>query len=622
MAVLLLGACTGLDAPDERSPTSSTESSRPKSTTSTAVTADQSRTLVDLLDGSELTVEASHQLELIGYFFTIAVPGIGSSNVDLVPRVDPVDASAVDQAAVLESDLGNGVRIWRADRAGQPIFMTVDLGGWVASLHVGNDEPPNTELLLSIADDLRGEARERGVVLPGDGVDVFTTYLRQPSSENSLALGIGQCHRELVPASEVVEHVLRGEVVRGPGYASWCDPGNDLEVSVHGDDDFVDSIVDDLRLARRGPFASELGHWSRAAVGESEVGRPGDQIVSGIAVGPSGFVAVGEDERSASNEDNEAAVWTSSTGEQWKRVGSDAGLVDSAMTDVVWFADEQLFVAVGRHVSRGAVWVSPDGEAWERVALLEFAGPGGGIEVDAISVIDGGLLAVGKEWLSEGASIAAVWFSTDARRWERTGDLSQLGDEDAMVDIIQHADTVFAVGYVDHSKPTMWVSTDLTEWQVVSLESQISAGVTLHAIATDQTTLVVSGAIDAEEVDARVWASTDGQTWRGHQQDSLTVGIPTLEDVTHTPHGWLAVGRDGTTYRPKIGAAVWLSQEGEMWHRYPVDAAAFSPDPAALAMTSITFGDGVGVAGGVTGENCVDRFAQCDLDAAFWVWDP
>jgi hypothetical protein len=370
------------------------------------------------------------------------------------------------------------------------------------------------------------------------------------------------------------------------------------------------------------PGANGPGEWTRTPAEESEVGRAGDQVVSGIAAGPPGFVAVGEDERSPSSEDDEAAVWTSPSGEQWIRIGSDASFVDSAMTDVVWFPAEQLFVAVGHHVSEGAVWASPDGEAWERVALFEFAGPGGGIEVDAISVSDAGLIAVGKEWLSEGTSIPAVWFSTDARGWDRTGDLSQFGDKAAMVDVVQQGSRVFAVGYVDHTKPAMWVSTDLTDWQLISLESQISGDVAFTSIASDQTALVVSGASDAENVDARVWTSADGRTWRARQQRARTVGIPTLEDVAITPHGWLVVGRDGTTYRPKVGAAVWFSGEGDIWHRYPVDATALSPDPAAVAMTSTTFGNGLGVAGGVTGENCVERFAQCDLDATFWIWEP
>jgi hypothetical protein len=357
------------------------------------------------------------------------------------------------------------------------------------------------------------------------------------------------------------------------------------------------------------------------SVADGEFGRTGDQVVSGIAAGPFGFVAVGEDERSTNSEDNEAAVWTSDTGAQWSRVVSDASFVDSAMTDVVWFPEGQLFVAVGHHVSEGALWVSPDGDAWERVALLEFEGPGGGIEVDAVSVIDSGLVAVGLEWLSEGASIPAVWFSSDGRQWHRSGDLREFGERAGMVDVVQHAGRFFAVGFVDQTRPAIWMSANLTDWQLVPHEAQISVESILRSSASDQTQLAVAGTSNAEDIDARVWTSTDGQTCRARQQRARTVGIPSLEDVAITPHGWLAVGGDGTTYRPS-GAAVWFSSDGLVWHRYPVAALALSPDPAALAMTSTAFGNGVGVAGGVTGKECVERFARCDLDPAFWVWEP
>ncbi|HEX6300949.1 MAG TPA: hypothetical protein VF148_10835 [Acidimicrobiia bacterium] len=132
-----------------------------------------STTTIDLLDGSKLEVVGPSELELTGYLFTIEVPVV-QSNVYISPGVDPDDSAAVDQAAVLESDLGGGVRLWRADREGQPLFMTVDLGGWVAFLHVGNDTAPDTEFLLSLAEKLRGDAGENGVVLSNYDVDHFT----------------------------------------------------------------------------------------------------------------------------------------------------------------------------------------------------------------------------------------------------------------------------------------------------------------------------------------------------------------------------------------------------------------------------------------------------------------
>ena len=147
--------------------------------------------------------------------------------------------------------------------------------------------------------------------------------------------------------------------------------------------------------------------------------------VRAIAVGPSRLVAVGEDRRRGEVEnDDAAAVWISSNGSTWHRVETDSSFVDGGMTDVVWYHVEEVFVAVGNHVSEGAIWTSPDGITWTRVALVPFNGPGGGIELDSIVVDGDGLLVIGREWLHEGEFVRARWDSTDAVVWERV----DLGD--------------------------------------------------------------------------------------------------------------------------------------------------------------------------------------------------
>lgn len=228
----------------------------PESTTTTTLTADLgklSTATVDMLDGSQLEVGMPSQLKLTGYLFAIEVPGILLSNVYLSRGADPADPAAVDRAAVLESDLGNGIRLWRADRQGQPLYMTVDLGGWGAFLHVGNETAPDPELLLSLADQLSGETSESGVVLHNYTPDFFTTYLSDPNTENQIRLGANQCFRELIPGAEVVDDPARGEVIRRGEYASWCDEDADLEVMVHGDEQFLELILNDLTLRRSRP---------------------------------------------------------------------------------------------------------------------------------------------------------------------------------------------------------------------------------------------------------------------------------------------------------------------------------------------------------------------------------
>lgn len=220
---------------------------------STVDPASLSETTLNLLDGSALEFVGPSQLELSGYLFTIDVPGIGSSNVDLAPGVDPADPSVVDQDAVLEESLGGGVRLWRADREGQPFYLSVDLGGWGAFLHVGNETAPDTELLRSVSVQLSGEATDNGVVLGDYSPEFFTTYLSDPSTENQIHLGANQCVREVIPGAEVVEDPRHGEVIRGDGYASWCDQDADIEVTVYGDEQFVERTVTGVSLDRSQP---------------------------------------------------------------------------------------------------------------------------------------------------------------------------------------------------------------------------------------------------------------------------------------------------------------------------------------------------------------------------------
>jgi len=298
VAGLVLAGCTG-EAASEVATTQTSTSILDGRTTSTAdtststVAGDLKTSTIDLLDGSELRMVGPAQLELGGYFYFIEIPGLGESNVYLTPDVDPAKAAAV-QDSEFHSDLGDGVKLWVGDREGRPFFMTVEVGEWVTLVHVGWDTPPATGFLLSLADQMRGEASSRGVAILDLEVEVFRTSLHDPDSEDSVELWVGQCLRERIPGSEAVEHPDRGEMIRNSGYASWCEPDNDLEVTVSGTESFVDWVVDTLMLTRDSSVVEESG-WRRIPHNEAVFGGNGDQLVTAIAAGPFSFVAVGSE---------------------------------------------------------------------------------------------------------------------------------------------------------------------------------------------------------------------------------------------------------------------------------------------------------------------------------------
>ena len=606
-----------------------TTSSAPVNT-STSVPAEFRSTTIDLLDGSALEVAGPAQLELGGYFYFIEIPGLGESNVSLTPDVDPTEAAAVEDTE-FHSDLGDGVKLWVGDREGRPFFMTVELGEWVTLLQVGWDSPPESDLLISLADQLRGEVSTRGVVIPDFDVDVFQVSLHDPDNEDSVELWVGQCLRERIPESEAVEHPDRGEMIRKSGYASWCEPDNDLEVTVSGAEGFVDRVVKALTLTRSLSVVEESG-WRRIPHNEAVFGGSGDQLVKAVAEGPPGLIAVG----SADSVGGSRAVsWVSSDGRSWSRSEGVGGETD--MADVVWFDGAGMFVAVGHQVSDGAIWNSADGISWTRAALIPFSNPAGGVEIESVTDTGMGLVAAGKEWYGEGESIPAVWTSIDGQTWKRADlDLSGIDEftENGLVDVAAYEGDLLAVGFswVDNItyEPKLWASIDEATWESIDLKEDDAMESTLNAIAvSDHGTFVIVGQSEAEHVDSRAWMSEDfGQTWSRVEVEAAGVGIADLQDVIHTDFGWVAVGGDGTTRHEhgELIAAVWHKQDSGSWTRIAPRDQHFRPqEPAGSAgMTAVTTFEGVIVAGGVDGTDCEAplEFMPCDLDAAFWIWDP
>ena len=148
--------------------------------------------------------------------------------------------------------------------------------------------------------------------------------------------------------------------------------------------------------------------WLRVAHDEAVFGGDGNQQMLSVAVGESGWVAVGFDD---SGGDFDAAVWTSSDGVVWSRVAHDEAVFgggDQQMLSVA--VGESGWVAVGVDGSGGdfdaAVWTSSDGVAWRRVAHDEavFGDPDGFKEMSSVAVGESGWVAVGFD-----DSDAAVW---------------------------------------------------------------------------------------------------------------------------------------------------------------------------------------------------------------------
>jgi hypothetical protein len=598
-----------------------------------------------LLDGSQITLAFPADLDLTSKGVEAeAAGGVGTMNRSVITRYGPPkDFIAENEANQGSGELTNtytgpaGGRVERWDFPDIP-YLVFDFSPW--TVYVWDTKVEIGQIAEDWANSLHGTTDANGFLVltadpplelvdaaddPGpDGPDI-----RVDGSSGSLLVFINDCDR----ITRLDEEAYGNEVF------AFCDEPTNTLFFVAGDAEVQERIHRSLRVNPEADVTTTTapettttvneteaqGQWIRVVDSTAALGGAGDQVVSGLAAGENEFVAVGEDEGSfgSSSEDDQAAVWRSESGVEWSRVDADPSFFDAAMTDVVWFPDSAMYVSVGHYISEGAVWISEDGLSWDRVALFGFGGPGGGIEVDAIKVGGPGVVAVGREWLSEGLSIPAVWMSTNGTAWDRVGELTQFSDNAAMVDIVQHGDTLFAAGFVEQDLPAVWAFVDNSFWELIAVGPQIARDAYLTSIASDGERLVVAGGSNAEDVDARVWTSSDdAQTWVGRRQLPSAGGTPNLSDVDVSSSGWFAVGGDGATYTPYVGAAVWTSTDGIDWNRYSPDSSAFSPEEAGVVMTTTVVRGEVVIAGGFTGQNCAERYARCELDAAFWIWLP
>lgn len=159
--------------------------------------------------------------------------------------------------------------------------------------------------------------------------------------------------------------------------------------------------------------------WTEATV-ELSPGDVGEQaVVAGIVVAGGTDVAVGSVK---SDEGRAAAAWSSTDGKDWKPATEDVSFPGSLMSAVA--AGGPGFVAVGRDGSGAAVWDSKDGTTWKE----EPAGPGfAGAQMLSISFKGGRFVAVGYD-----PNTALIWTSADGLSWTQASSASDMAGAQAL----------------------------------------------------------------------------------------------------------------------------------------------------------------------------------------------
>jgi hypothetical protein len=168
--------------------------------------------------------------------------------------------------------------------------------------------------------------------------------------------------------------------------------------------------------------------WSRVPHDEAVFGGPGTQAMIGIEASGPGLVAVGHESLTldeseppvAADADRDGAVWVSADGSTWARVPHDEAVFggdgDQVITGVA--AGPAGIVAVGRTAegeqTSAAVWVSTDGASWARVDDGLFTGPGQGAAMRDVIAVGDRFVAVGWAGVTGdlgSGTVGAVWLA-------------------------------------------------------------------------------------------------------------------------------------------------------------------------------------------------------------------
>jgi serine/threonine protein kinase len=299
----------------------------------------------------------------------------------------------------------------------------------------------------------------------------------------------------------------------------------------------------------------------------SEGGGPGDQNIEAIGELHNRFVGVGSDLADPSNED--AAVWTSSGGENWRRVTSQrvlAGPGDQEIRRIIPVGKQ--LEAVGfdgpRDHHRAAVWLY-DGHTWSRHDDAQFAPTGSGsAEMWSVTRFGPDLVAVGLDG-TPGNADPAVW------RFHR------------------------------HS----W--TRVTSPSFVQPGSQV-----MRVVVASGPGLVAIGMDNANDSnDAAVWTSPDGLRWNRINGRVLRLnGWQSVANAVEYDGGVIAIGRNGTAN--DSAACVWTSPDGTHWAIH--DAPAFHGAGDQEMRGIVPFGNKLVIVG--------DASRGTDYDAAVWIGRP
>ncbi len=200
-----------------------------------------------------------------------------------------------------------------------------------------------------------------------------------------------------------------------------------------------------------------------------------------------------------------------------------------------------------------AAWSSSDGVRWETASML---GPAGATLV--VPWGDGALMTSSEQ--SNGKAKTSYWYGSPANDWEQGINGGNVLDSVTFAGLVAGGGVLVAWGS-DADGPAVWLSQDGAAWERSTLRGEFDL------ITTSEVGFLAVG----RNLDDRrpiVAHSTDGHSWEEIPEDLTSVfeGASTAAFASYEG-GMVLAGTDlmrGT-------AAVWVSDDGKVWHRVPLE---------------------------------------------------
>ena len=308
-------------------------------------------------------------------------------------------------------------------------------------------------------------------------------------------------------------------------------------------------------------------------VSDRDLRAPGDQVAWAVAFSEDLIVAAGSDDSAG---DFDGVVWTSKDGVKWTRVRGSGGLRgegDQLISRVAF--GQSGFVAVGSEEIRGewsaAAWVSANGKKWTQAPRDngELGGPGRQ-EMRGVAVADDQIVAVGSDE-SSGTIDAAVWVSRNGRRWNRLEqDAFGRGREQVMTSVVAGEDGFVSVGWdtiLETKDAAAWSSADGTLWES-RVDEEVFGGPGKQAIfgvdRLDDGLVAVGLDTSGGGGDAAVWTSADGTSWVRVVGGEEVFGGDRRQTMRWVvPFGPSLIGAGWSGSPSDFDAAVWVGRPAE-----------------------------------------------------------